>query len=401
VGSLAGEWLGIEQKLGNLWFWLGAQGYEYVDLGRLWQILLFVGLVFWLWLMWRGLKPALARRDENHSLLLLFLISSIAIPVFYGAGLMYSQRSPLITAEYWRWWVVLLWVEGFFEVFATVVIAFLLTRLKLLSVSTATRSVLFSTVVYLSGGIIGTFHHLYFAGAPNAVLALGAVFSALEVVPLVLIGFEAWENIRLSCGTPGSPWIGAYKWPIYFFVAVAFWNFVGAGLFGFMINPPIALYYVQGLNLTPVHGHTALFGVYGMLGLGLMLFCLRALRPGLKWKDRPLAIAFWSINIGLAAMVMLSLLPIGLLQAWASVEYGTWYARSSEFMQTPMLNTLRWLRMIGDSIFGALVLGWFVLGLVTGHSFDHTATVEEGESVHRSLAGRSRTTKKAMLPCSS
>ena len=139
VGSLAGEWLGIQQKLGNLWFWLGSQGYEYVDLGRLWQILLFVGLTFWLWLMWRGIKPALARRDENHSLLMLFLISSIAIPLFYAAGLMYGQRSPLITAEYWRWWVVHLWVEGFFEVFATVVIAFLFTRLKLLSVTTATR----------------------------------------------------------------------------------------------------------------------------------------------------------------------------------------------------------------------------------------------------------------------
>jgi len=386
VGSLAGEWLGIQQKLGNLWFWLGDQGYEYVDLGRLWQILLFVGLVFWLWLMWRGLKPALARHDENHSLLLLFLISSIAIPVFYAAGLMYGQRSPLITAEYWRWWVVHLWVEGFFEVFATVVIAFLLTRLKLLSVTTATRSVLFSTVVYLSGGIIGTFHHLYFTGAPNAVLAFGAVFSALEVVPLVLIGFEAWENIRLSRGTEKSPWISAYKWPIYFFVAVAFWNFVGAGLFGFMINPPVALYYVQGLNLTPVHGHTALFGVYGMLGLGLMLFCLRALRPGLAWKDRPLAIAFWSINIGLAAMVALSMLPLGLLQAWASVEVGTWYARSAEFMQTPMINTLRWMRMFGDTLFafGALVLGWFVLGLITGHSFDRSAALKEGEySTHR------------------
>lgn len=381
VGSLAGEWLGIQQKLGNLWFWFGSQGYEYVDLGRVWQILLFGGLVFWLWLMYRGLKPALARRDENHSLLTLFLVSSIAIPTFYAAGLMYGQRSPLITAEYWRWWVVHLWVEGFFEVFATVVIAFLFTRLKLLSVSTATRAVLFSTVIYLSGGIIGTFHHLYFAGVPSIVLALGAVFSALEVVPLVLVGFEAWENIRLSRGTPDSPWVSAYKWPIYFFVAVALWNFVGAGLFGFMINPPIALYYVQGLNLTPVHGHTALFGVYGMLGLGLMLFCLRALKPGLRWKERPLAIAFWSINLGLALMVLLSMLPVGLMQAWASVEFGTWYARSSEFLQTPLLTRLRWMRMIGDTMFafGALVLGWFVLGLVTGHSFEK-ASVTHGES---------------------
>jgi nitric oxide reductase subunit B len=124
-----------------------------------------------------------------------------------------------------------------------------------------------------------------------------------------------------------------------------------------------------------------------MLGLGLMLFCLRALRPGLAWKDRPLAIAFWCINIGLAAMVLLSLLPVGLLQAWASVEYGTWYARSSEFMQLPMMVTLRWLRMVGDTIFavGALVLGWFVLGLITGHSFDKTAVLEEGELNTREL----------------
>jgi nitric oxide reductase subunit B len=381
VGSLAGEWLSIQQKLGNLWFWFGTQGYEYVDLGRFWQILLFGGLVFWLWLMWRGLRPALATRDENRPLLMLFLISAIAIPLFYAAGLMYGQRSPLITAEYWRWWVVHLWVEGFFEVFATVVIAFLFTRMKLLGIRTATRAVLFSTVVFLSGGIIGTFHHLYFAGTPNSVLALGAVFSAMEVVPLVLIGFEAWENIRLAHGNVRAAWVQAYKWPIYFFVAVAFWNFVGAGLFGFFINPPVALYYMQGLNTTPVHGHTALFGVYGMLGLGLMLFCLRALKPGRAWKDRPLAFAFWAINIGLLLMVLLSLLPIGLMQAWASVEYGTWYARSAEFLHHGPMNTLRWMRMIGDTVFalGALVLGWFVLGLVTGHSYDKTGTVAEGE----------------------
>ena len=123
---------------------------------------------------------------------------------------------------------------------------------------------LFSTAIFLSGGIIGTFHHLYFTGTPTAVLALGAVFSALEVVPLVLIGFEAYENLHAQPrARRGSR---AYRWPIYFFVAVAFWNLVGAGLFGFLINPPIALYYMQGLNTTPVHGHTALFGVYGMLG---------------------------------------------------------------------------------------------------------------------------------------
>jgi len=292
---------------------------------------------------------------------------------------MYGQKSHIVTVEYWRWWVVHLWVEGFFEVFATVVIAFLFTRLKLLSIGTATRAVLFSTVIFLSGGIIGTFHHLYFAGLPNSVLALGAVFSALEVVPLILIGFEAWENIRLA---RAKEWLKAYRWPIYFFVAVAFWNFVGAGLFGFLINPPIALYFMQGLNTTPVHGHTALFGVYGMLGIGLMLFCLRALQPGRTWKDGPVKFAFWAINIGLSLMVLLSLLPIGLMQTWAAVEYGTWYARSSEFLQTGLMNTLRWMRLIGDTTFaaGVLSLGWFVLGLLTGHSYAQTGYVKAGES---------------------
>jgi nitric oxide reductase subunit B len=371
-GSLAGEWMGIQQRLGNMWFWFGSQGYEYVDLGRFWQILLFIGLVLWLALMVAALKPALVRKSEDRALLTLFLISSIAIPLFYAAGLMYGQRSHLVTAEYWRWWVVHLWVEGFFEVFATVVIAFLFTRLKLIEIRTATKAALFSTTIFLSGGIIGTFHHLYFAGATPAVIALGAIFSAFEVVPLTLVGYEAWENIRLAQPMEKAPWIANYKWPIYFFVSVAFWNLVGAGLFGFLINPPVALYYMQGLNTTPVHGHTALFGVYGMLGLGLTLFCLRAMGAARPWKQKPLKLSFWFLNLGLVFMVILSMLPVGLLQAWASIQQGTWYARSADFMQSGQMQTLRWMRVPGDILFatGALLFAWFILGLLTGHSYE-------------------------------
>lgn len=368
VGSMAGQWLAVQQKLGNVTnFWFGHQGYEYVDLGRFWQLFLCVGLFLWLALMVRAMAPAFRQPDTNRHLLGLFLLASAAIPLFYLPGLMWHRHTNLAIAEYWRWWVVHLWVEGFFEVFATVVIAFLFTRMGLLRKSTAASAVLFSTTIFLSGGIIGTFHHLYFTGTPTVILALGATFSALEVVPLVLIGFEAYENLTLS---RARPWVAAYKWPIYFFVAVAFWNLVGAGLFGFLINPPIALYYMQGLNTTAVHGHTALFGVYGMLGIGLMLFCMKGLTVHHRWKTAPLAFAFWAINLGLALMVLLSLLPVGLMQTWASVERGTWYARSAEFLQTPTMETLRWLRILGDTIFavGVLALAWFVLGLKTGWS---------------------------------
>ncbi|MCF8366088.1 MAG: nitric-oxide reductase large subunit [Bacteroidales bacterium] len=368
VGSLAGQWMGVMQKLGLIQnFWFGHQGYEYVDLGRFWQIFLFTGLFIWLFLMGRAIWPALKSGAENRHLLTMFLIASIAIAAFYGAGLMWGRQTHLAVAEYWRWWVVHLWVEGFFEVFATVAIAFLFVRMQLIRTSIATVSVLFSTIVFLSGGILGTFHHLYFTGTPIAVLALGASFSALEVVPLVLMGFEAWHSIRLS---KASEWVETYKWPIYFFVAVAFWNFLGAGIFGFLINPPIALYYMQGLNTTPVHGHTALFGVYGMLGIGLMLFVLRDMDLKVLWKEKSINMAFWCMNIGLLLMVLLSVLPVGLAQTVASVKHGLWYARSAEFLQTPPLETIRWLRVIGDTIFGvgALYLGWFVFGLKTGWS---------------------------------
>jgi nitric oxide reductase subunit B len=363
LGSMAGQWLGVMQKLGlDANFWFGHQGWEYVDLGRFWQAFLFVGLLVWLTLVGRGLWPALKRRDEARTLTLMLFLSTVAIGLLYGAGLMWGKHTHLSMVEYWRWWVVHLWVEGFFEVFATAVIALLFTRLGLVRIRSANVAVLFATIIFLTGGVLGTFHHLYFAGTPTAVLALGATFSALEVVPLVLIGFEAYENYRLG---HARQWVSIYRWPIMFFLAVAFWNLVGAGLFGFLINPPLALYYMQGLNTTPLHGHTALFGVYGMLGIGLMLFCLRGLDYRKAWSNRLLATAFWSLNGGLAAMALMSLLPFGLMQVWASVTHGLWYARSAEFIQQPLMDFLVWMRMPGDLLFslGVACLVLFVASL--------------------------------------
>ncbi len=363
VGAFAGQWLAVMQKLGlanNFWF--GHQGWEYVDLGRFWQWFLFIGLLLWLVLVGRALWPALTRRDENSSIVGLLFLSTVAIGLLFGAGLMWNEHTHLSMVEYWRWWVVHLWVEGFFEVFAVAVISFLFVKLGLVRANTATVNVLFATIVFMAGGILGTFHHLYFAGTTTAVVALGASISALEVVPLALIGLEAYET--WSHGQ-AAPWMQRYRWPILFFLAVSFWNLVGAGLFGFLINTPMALYYMQGLNLTPLHGHTALFGVYGMLGIGLMLFCLRGLKPKAEWNNATLAGAFWALNIGLTLMALLTLLPMGVLQLQAALEHGYWYARSAEFMGKPIIHLLVWMRVPGDTIFsiGALLIAWFVFRL--------------------------------------
>jgi len=364
TGSMVGQWLSVEHKLSGLAsFYFGHQGYEYVDLGRFWQAGLFIGLLLWLFLVARTAIPALLKADQRKTLVLLFLVTTAGIALFYSPGLFWGSRTHLSVVEYWRWWVVHLWVEGFFEVFATAVIAFLFARLKVIDTARAAEAALLSGAVYLTGGIVGTLHHLYFAGTPTVALAFGACFSALEIVPLTIVGFEARDNLNRA-GL--KPWLQQYKWVIYFFVGVAFWNLVGAGIFGFMINPPIALYYMQGLNTTAVHAHGALYGVYGTLGLGLMLFCLRAMKPAARWNERWLAIAFWAINIGMLLEIMLSLLPIGLLQTYQSVSVGYWSARSPEFMQTGLMQLLRWMRMVGDTIFGlgAFAFVYFVFDLL-------------------------------------
>ena len=364
VGSFVGQWMAVMQKLGlDLNFWFGHQGWEYADMGRFWQIFLFIGLLLWLTLVGRALWPVLRGPEtDTKAIVGLLFLSTVCIGLFFGAALMWGEHTHISEVEYWRWWLVHLWVEGFFEVFAAAVMSLIFVKLGLVNSKTATTAVLFATIVFMAGGVLGTLHHLYFVGTPTAVVALGASFSALEVVPLAYIGFEAYHTYKLGKATP---WMIRYRWPILFFIAVSFWNLVGAGLFGFLINPPLSLYYMQGLNLTPLHGHTALFGVYGMLGIALVLFCLRGLRGQMVWDTRPLKVAFWCFNIGLGMMAAFTLLPLGTMQLLAAIEHGYAYARSAEFMQKPIVDLLVWMRVPGDTVFsvGALALAWFVLRL--------------------------------------
>jgi len=224
----------------------------------------------------------------------------------------------------------------------------------------ATVMILLATIIFLGGGVLGTFHHLYWSGTPISVMALGATFSALEVVPLMVIGFEAYNHAKIEHDTG---WQTAYHWPFMFFSAVLFWNLVGAGLFGFLINTPIALYYMQGLNTTANHGHAALFGVYGMLGIGLMLYCMRGLTDVTRWNQQLLKISFWSLNAGLAMMTFLSLLPQGLWQTYASMKYFYAYARSAEFMHSAVMEGFVWARVPGDIVFsvGVFAFAAFVI----------------------------------------
>jgi nitric oxide reductase subunit B len=366
-GSLTGEFLGINNRLGALWFWLGHQGSEYLDLGRLWQVLMAAGLVLWLVLMFRALLPAI-RRGGKDSLASLFLYAAVAIPVFYLPALFYGPHTNFAVIDNWRFWIIHLWVEGFFELFATVLVAVIFFHMGLVSARTATRVVYLDAILYLGAGVIGTGHHWYFTGQGTLNMGLAACFSAMEVVPLTLLTLDAWDFIRLQergrlgaapsgAGRPAAGPAEKQRWAIAFLIAVGAWNFIGAGVMGFLINLPVISYFEMGTTLTTNHGHAAMFGVFGMLALGVLVFCLRALSPDAVWaRNEPLVrTGFWGLNIGLALMMLLDLFPAGILQLIDSLQHGYWHARRLTFTMTGLFHTLEWLRMFADLIF--LVFG--------------------------------------------
>ena len=352
------------------------QQWEYLDLPRLWQILLTAGLFIWIFILFRGIRSRL-KTEHRLNMPWLFLYSGLAIPGFYAVGLLAGTESNITVAEFWRFWVVHLWVEDFLELFTTVMVAYIFVMLGVVRRKVAIQIILLDVILYSAGGVIGTMHHLYFSGTPVEHMALGAFFSALEVIPLTFLTVEAWSFLQLGSrqqarGSGPFP----HRWAVMFLVAVGFWNFVGAGVFGFLINLPIVSYYQIGTALTANHAHGAMMGVYGMLAVGLALFALRYLIPARLWPDRLAKISFWSLNIGLAWMMFATLLPLGVLQLWHSVGEGYYEARTLGYIMQPGNAVLEWLRMPGDLVMllgGVLPFLWITF-LGVRHTIKATTT---------------------------
>jgi nitric oxide reductase subunit B len=358
-GSLAGEFAGIHGLTASTWF--GNQGFEYLDLGRFWQVLLSLGLAAWVAILYRGLRGRL--RGENvGNMPWLFFFSALALPAFYAVGLLAHPGGHFTTTDFWRFWVVHLWVEDFLELFTTVMVAYIFVLLGVVDERVALRVIYLDIILYSVGGMLGTMHHLYFSGEPVEHMALGAVFSAAEVIPLTFLTVEAWTFLRLGeqqGKKGGAPF--PHRWSVMFLVAVGFWNFLGAGVFGFLINLPVVSYYEIGTALTANHAHASMMGVYGMLAAGLALFALRYLMPEERWSDTTAKVCFWSLNIGLAWMVFATLFPLGILQLYESIEHGYYEARELSFLTNPRNRVLEWLRLPGDVLFiggGVLPLLW-------------------------------------------
>lgn len=386
VGSLMGEWLGIAQWLASWWFWFGDQGWEYLELGRFWQYLLVAGLFGWFAMLWMLVRPRFLAVQAAAPIVNMFLLAALAIPVFYIPALFFGARTNFTVVETWRFWIIHLWVEGFFEFFATTIVALTFYQLGLTGRNVALRVIYLDAILYFLGGLMGTGHHWYFIGQTNVNMALSALFSVLEVVPLTLLTLDAWDFVRTTrgdCDTCGKAIAVPHKWTFYFLMAVGFWNFLGAGMFGFLVNLPIVSYYEVGTMLTPNHAHAALMGVFGMLAIALMVFVLRQTSDDAAWAgiEKYIRTAFWGTNAGLAMMVALSLFPGGVLQLWDVLEHGYWHARSIEFIASPRSHFIEWLRMPGDLVF--IVFGAAPLAIAAVKAYAGLRSVDHAEAASR------------------
>jgi nitric oxide reductase subunit B len=384
AGSLLGEVAGIKGMLGRFWFWFGHQGWEFLELGRAWQILLFIGLISWLVIVYRPIRHhlALGHKDEFTALILVYVISAILVVFFFAFGLLYGRGTHFTLADYWRWFVVHIWVESIFEFFGIAVIALLLVTMGLASARAALRVAYFTIALVFFSGILGTAHHFFWFGQPSFWLAIGSVFSSLEPIPLlglVVRGLLEYKSIRKE----GADF--PYKWPLYFLVASSFWNFLGAGVFGFLINLPLINYYEHGTYLTMNHAHGALFGVYGMLSIALLLFSWRGMVDREHWNDRILKVSFYGFNIGLIVMALGTLFPIGVLQTWTSFTDGLWLARDASFFHRGFVLVLGTMRIVPDLII--ILVGVVPLFLFLFSTYRHLKPVgiPEGESVWKGL----------------
>ena len=330
---------------------LFAQQWEYLDLPFVFQVLLTLALFVWVFIIWRAMRRRLSN-EHVANMPWMFMFAALAIPAFYAVGMMARTGTHVTVAEFWRFWVVHLWVEDFLELFTTVMVAYVFVLLGVVREKIALGIIFMDIILYSAGGVIGTMHHLYFSGTPVEHMALGAFFSAAEVIPLTFLTVEAWAFMQLGAnrhGKEAGPF--PHRWAVMFLMAVGFWNFLGAGVFGFLVNLPIVSYYEIGTALTANHAHASMMGVYGFMALALGMFALRYLVPADKWPEKLAKTSFWSLNIGLAWMCFATLLPLGILQLRYSVSTGYFEARQLTYVTNSVNTIIEWGRMPGDLIF--------------------------------------------------
>ncbi|PYU95927.1 MAG: nitric-oxide reductase [Acidobacteria bacterium] len=256
----------------------------------------------------------------------------------------------LSTQYYFWWWVIHLWVEGAWELIAASLVAWSLIKLTGVSRRTVEGWVFAEVALVLLTGIIGTGHHYYWIGTPHYWLVWGAVFSAAEPVPIVMMLVDAVRDLLKARTLPivntlALAWLGAS----------AFVHFMGAGVWGFGQTLPQINRWTHGTQITASHGHFAFWGAYGMLAIALMYGILPEISGRKPNGKQALSFAaFMTLNFSMIFMVM-ALLIAGIVQVYLQRVMGM------DFLEVQ--NHLRvWfeVRLVAGCLFtvGSVLLLW-------------------------------------------
>ena len=371
AGAVVGIYMGQTGMLSDtMAYWFGSQGWEFMELGRFFQFTLLAAFSLWIFIIYRAVKPWLTKKNI-WSVPSWILYGSGIMVMFLFFGLLVQPEMNFAISDYWRWMVVHMWVEVTFEVFTTVIVGYMLVQMGLITRLMAERVIFLAVMLFLITATIGISHNFYWIAKPTGIIALGSVFSTLQVLPLLLLTLDAWrmrqESDRANEYQKQGKQIFVMEGVWLFILAVNFWNIFGAGVFGSLINLPIVNYFEHATYLTGNHAHAAMFGVKGNIALGGMLFCCQHLFHKSAWNAKLVRVAFWSLNIGVAMMMFLDLFPVGVYQLMVVFAEGLWYARSQEIVTGPVFQILTYCRSLGGMVFvlgGVLPLMWFIVSRV-------------------------------------
>lgn len=369
IGTLTGVYLSTLGVTGEYWALYGTEGTEYLEMGRLWRYGIAAGFVAWTVVLTSVLWNADVRWQ---SFLNLLMINGLGITTAFFASFMYSPDSHWVIIDFWRWWVVHHWVEGIFAFFQLLVLGWFFAGLKLVTRQEVTKSLYLEGALILMAGFLAVGHHFWWVGEPSVWIGVGSVFSTLEVVPLFMLVVSALNSIMKQSKEQLAT---IHRLPLYFFIASAFWQFLGSAVLGLLINFPIINYFEHGTFLTVAHAHAAFLGAFGFLALGLLVYCFRHAFPD-DFRPQKLWWGFWLMNVGLFIMVFISVTPIGVIQLVEVVKNGYASGRSVGFYEGEWVMFFNELRMPGDTmiIIGAAIYAYVFLkkvivsGLLTGRS---------------------------------
>ncbi|HRO26528.1 MAG TPA: cbb3-type cytochrome c oxidase subunit I, partial [Luteimonas sp.] len=281
-------------RTGTAGWWMGQpwihEGLEYIEAGRIADIIILVGFSILAYVVLRTFPP---RKDWNpiHWALVLGVVALAVVWVF---GLVFIARLDL--SEYFRWYVVHYWVEGVWEVIHIALVGFLLVLLFDANIKAVGYAVWWGVALVWLSGLIGNAHHYFWIGTPEFWQFWGSLFSALEPLPLIFcfwhIYLDAHQNRRPLKNAPA----------FYFILGSVILEQVGAGILGFTMTFALTNVWSHGTWVTPSHGHLALFGTFGMLGIAAAYYAVPLMRGVANFDERLGRLAFWLVFIGMLGM---------------------------------------------------------------------------------------------------